>query len=522
MANSLIIDNKEEGVDIALLKDSKLIEFHTENEDLNYAVGDVYLGRVRKFSPGINAAFVDIGYGKDGFLHYQDLGPQIKSYLKFVDGVLSNKITSPNISNFKNEEDTDKIGKIMDCLTKDQRMLVQISKEPISTKGARITAEITFAGRYLVLVPFSNRVSVSSRIKNKAEKERLLRLLKSLRPKNFGIIVRTVAEDITAAEVDADLKDLVNKWNDCFYNIKKAKYGQKIIGEMSKASAYLRDMLNSSFKEIILNDKEMAEELKAYVKQIAPDKEKIVEHYDGQVPIFDKYGIEGQLKKSFGKTVIMKSSAYLVIEHTEALHVIDVNSGSVSRKKEDQETNAMAVNMESAEEVARQLRLRDMGGIIVVDFIDLKLEKNRKELYNKMKSLLDEEKVKHSCLPLSKFGLMQITRERVRPVMNIDTTEECPSCGGGGRIETSLVATDKIFTDLKKVLSKPNTKNLCIMVHPFVEAYINKPEGMLWFSTSLKKKWEKQLGKKFTVNSSEANELLEFYFLDEKGTLIEY
>lgn len=522
MANSLIIDNKGYGVDIALLKNEKLVEFHTEDESTSYNVGDVYLGRVRKFSPGINAAFVDIGYGKDAFLHYHDLGPQIRSYLKYVEGVLKNRIRTPDISNFKNEEDTKKEGSIMELLPKDQRLLVQISKEPISTKGARLTAEITFAGRYLVLVPFSNRVSVSSRIKNRSEKDRLLRLLKSIKPNNFGIIVRTVAENITAADVDADLQSLVKKWEECFYNIRKNKYGQKIVGEMNKASAYLRDMLNSSFKEIVLNDKEMAEELKEYVKQIAPDKESIVKHYKGQKPIFDQYGIEGQLKKSFGKMVMMPSSAYLVIEHTEALHVIDVNSGAVSRNKEDQETNALKVNLEAAEEVARQLRLRDMGGIIVVDFIDMKQDKNRKEVYNKMKSLLGQEKVKHSILPLSRFGLMEITRERVRPVMNIDTTEECPTCGGAGSIETSLVATDKIFTDLEKVLSKQEGNQICLMVHPFVEAFINKMDGKFWFASSLKKSWEKKLNRKFKVAASEANELLEYYFLDEQGSLIDF
>ncbi len=516
MASSLIIDHKESGVEVALLQDKLLVEFHKENQDINYHVGDVYLGRIRKFSPGINAAFVDIGYGKDGFLHYHDLGPQVHSYIKYVNGVLDGSITSPDIGKFKNEKSTNKDGKIDVVLKKEVRLMVQVSKEPISTKGARITAEITFAGRYLVLVPFSNRVSISQRVKSKQEKDRLVRLVKSLKPKNFGVIIRTVAEDVKSADLDADLKALVQKWNDCFESIKNYKYGTKLVGEMNMASAILRDIYNPSFSEVIVNDKTMMQDIKSYVGTIAKGKEKIVKFYNGQMPIFDHYNIESQVKQSFGKTVMMPSGAYLVIEHTEALHVIDVNSGATSRKKEDGETNALKVNIESAKEIARQLRLRDMGGIIVVDFIDMRQDKNRKLLYDTMKELLKKEKVKHSMLPLSRFGLMQITRERVRPEMKIDTTEVCPSCNGKGKVENSSeVTTAHIYNSIKEISKKHPKKNITVVVHPYIEAYLNK--GIA--SKSLKWRWE--LKTSFTVKSSDANELLEYYFIDKKGNMLD-
>jgi len=516
MASSLIVDHKETGVEIALLKDQHLVEFHKENQDIAYNVGDVYLGRIRKFSPGINAAFVDIGYGKDAFLHYHDLGPQVHTYIKYLNGIMDGSVKSSDIGNFKAEKSTSKDGKIDEVLNKEIRLLVQVSKEPISTKGARITAEITFAGRYVVLVPFSNRVSVSQRVKSKAEKDRLIRLMKSIKPKNFGVIIRTVAMDVKAADLDADLKSLVKNWEDCFENVKNYKYGNKILGDMNKVSAYLRDMLTPSFSEIIVNNQETYKELTSYLGKISKGKQNIVKHYKGQMPIFDQYNVESQIKQSFGKTVMMKSGAYLVIEHTEALHVVDVNSGATSRKKEDGESNAMRVNVESAKEVARQLRLRDMGGIIVVDFIDLREDKNRKLLYDTMKKLLNEEKVKHSVLPLSRFGLMQITRERVRPVMNIDTTETCPSCHGKGKVESSdVVATDHIFNSLREVMGQNPNKSITVVVHPFIEAYLNKGFPSNAF------KWRLRLKRSFTVKGSSANELLEYYFIDKKGGMIE-
>lgn len=515
MTNSIVIDHQEYGVRIAMLEDSKLVEFHTDEQAGRFTVGDVFLGTVRKFSTGLNASFVDLGSGKDAFLHYHDLGIQILSFKKYVQGVLGGKIKTSDISSFQNESPTQKEGLITDLLKSGEKILVQISKEPISTKGARLTGEITLAGRYLVLIPFSDRVSISSRITDKDERSKLIKLLRSIKPKNFGLIIRTVAaETVTFEDLKADLNELLKKWDSIFKSIQRNQTGKKLLKEQDITSAFLRDMLNDSFKEIIINNPEAMTQVKSYVKTISPDKEQIVKLYKGQMPVFDQHGVESQIKSSFGKFVPMGSGAYLVIEHTEALHVIDVNSGVTSRKGAGQEENALKVNLEAVDEVARQFRLRDMGGIIVVDFIDLKLDENRKLIFEKMKEALSTDKAKHSILPLSRFGLMEITRERIKPVMDIDTTEECPSCHGGGRIEASIVMIDRIYADLKKTLDRFTDKKVTLVLHPFMEGYLKS--GFL----SKHIKWQWQLKRMFSVKSSAANEMLEYYCLDAEGNFL--
>lgn len=515
MPNSIVIDHQEYGVRIALLEDSKLVELHTDEQSGKFTVGDVFLGTVRKFSTGLNASFVDLGSGKDAFLHYHDLGPQVLSFKRYVQGVLSGKIKTSDISDFPNDPSTPKDGLINDFLKAGEKILVQVSKEPISTKGARLTAEITLAGRYLVLIPFSDRVSISSRITDKDERSKLIKLLKSIKPKNFGLIIRTVAaETVTTEDLKLDLQSLINKWNSIFKSIQRNQTGKKLLKEQDLTSAFLRDMLNDSFSEILINDAEAMTQVKSYVKTIAPDKEQIVKQYKGQMPVFDEYKIEGQIKSSFGKFVPMGSGAYLVIEHTEALHVIDVNSGVTSRKDSGQENNALKVNLEAAEEVARQLRLRDMGGIIVVDFIDLKSDENRKQIYEKMKACLALDKAKYSVLPLSRFGLMEITRERIKPVMNIDTTEECPSCSGVGRIEASVVLIDRIYADVRKAVDKFSDKQITLVLHPFLEGYIKSGFWSKHWS------WQWELKRRLGIKSSAANELLEYYFIDKSGEFL--
>lgn len=515
MPNSIVIDHQDYGVRVALLQDHKLVELHTDEDISRFTVGDVFLGTVRKFSTGLNASFVDLGVGKDAFLHYHDLGPQVLSFKKYAQGILSGKIKSSDISHFQNEKKTEKEGLITDILKSGEKILVQISKEPISTKGARLTGEVTLAGRYLVLIPFSDRISVSSRITDKEERTKLIKLLRSIKPKNFGLIIRTVAsETMKIEDLQADLKDLLRKWNVIFKSIQNNRTGKKLLEEQDIITAFLRDKLNDSYKEIIINNEEAMSNIKSYVKTISPDKEKIVKHYKGQMPVFDEHGVEGQIKASFGKFVPMGSGAYLVIEHTEALHVIDVNSGVTSRKDSDQESNALKVNLETVQEVARQLRLRDMGGIIVVDFIDMKSDENRKLIFEKMKEALSTDKAKHSILPLSRFGLMEITRERIKPVMNIDTTEECPSCSGAGRIESSIVMIERIYADLQRTIQKYPGKKITLVLHPFLEGYLKS--GFI----SKHLKWEWDLKTRFSLKSSAANEILEYYFLDPKGEFL--
>ncbi len=508
MNNELVIDVTASEIAIALLVDKQLAEINKEKSNLQFAVGDIYLGKVKKTMPGLNAAFVDVGYEKDAFLHYLDLGPQFSSLKKFVNATLARKGKVPMLQRFKNEPDIDKNGKIADVLAAGQFVLVQIAKEPISTKGPRLSSEISIAGRNLVLIPFSDKVSVSQKIASSEERNRLKTLVTSIKPKNYGVIVRTVAEGKKVAELDAELKSLVRKWENAIDQIKPNEAPRIVVSELSRTSAILRDMLNGSFSNIWLNDEALVDEVKSYIATIAPEKEDIVKLYTGNAPIFEHFGVEKQIKSLFGKTVSMKSGAYLIIEHTEALHVIDVNSGNRSKSAQDQETNALEVNLIAATEIARQLKLRDMGGIVVVDFIDMQNIDHKQMVFDRMKEAMANDRAKHNILPLSKFGLMQITRQRVRPEMNIDVIEKCPTCNGTGQIRPSILLDNEIENQLKSILDREKVGFVEIRVHPFVAAYFNK--GFIPLSL----KWSLHYKCRIKVTGSTSYDFLQYHFFN--------
>lgn len=512
MDKELIIRSSSDFVDFALLKDGKLIELHRDEEDNKFAVGDVFIAKIRKAVPGLNAAFVNVGYEKDAFLHYHDLGPKLPSLLKFVKRVSTGKHTDFLLKNFQFEKDIDKDGSIADALKPNQSVLVQIVKEPISTKGPRISSELSIAGRYIVLVPFSDRISISQKIESKEEKDRLKRLVKSITPKGFGVIVRTVAEGKKVVELDTDLQNLLSRWTAMCKKLNKAPHPSKVLGEMNKASSILRDIFNDSFSSIVVDDEELYMQIKDYVHLIAPKKESIVKHYQNGVPIFEKYGIERQIKTSFGRTVSMAKGAYIVIEHTEALHVIDVNSGNRSNKEKNQEDTALEVNMISATEIARQLRLRDMGGIIVVDFIDMGNAENRKKLYNHLREEMKDDKAKHKILPPSKFGLIQITRQRVRPERNIETKEENPNISGE-EIEAPIKVIQRITQDMERIFKK-DYKKVTLNTHPFIAAFLTK--GF----PSIRSKWFLEHKKWVKILPRDAYTYLEYHFFDKNGDKI--
>lgn len=514
MNKELIIRSSSENVDFALLKDGKLIELQKDEDGNKFSVGDIFIAKVRKTVPGLNAAFVNVGYEKDAFLHYHDLGPKLDSLLKFTKRVSTGKLKDFSLRNFPFEKDIEKDGKISDVLKSNQSILVQIVKEPISTKGPRISSELSIAGRYIVLVPFSERISISQKIESKEEKDRLKRLVKSIKPKGFGIIVRTVAEGKKVAELDKDLHNLLSRWTAMCKKLHKAHHPSKVLGEMNKTSSILRDIFNDSFTSIVVDDEVLHIKIKDYLQEIAPKKESIVKLYQSNVPIFEKYGIERQIKTSFGKTVSMAKGAYLVIEHTEALHVIDVNSGNRSNKAKSQEETALEVNLIAATEVARQLRLRDMGGIIVVDFIDLSNVENRKTLYNHLKNEMSDDRAKHKILPPSKFGLIQITRQRVRPEMNIKTREVDPSSlNGNDEVEAPIVLVQKITNDLEQLFKK-DYKKITLNTHPFIAAFLTK--GF----PSIRSKWFFEHKKWVKIIPRDAYTYLEYHFYDKNGTLI--
>jgi len=510
MDKELIVRSSSEHVDFALLKDGKLIELHKDEGGNKFSVGDVFIAKIRKSVPGLNAAFVNVGYEKDAFLHYHDLGPKLPTLLKFTKRVSTGRLNDFSLKNFPFEKDIDKDGRIADAIKSNQSTLVQIVKEPISTKGPRISSELSIAGRYIVLVPFSDRISISQKIEDRVEKERLKRLVKSITPKGFGIIVRTVAKGKKVAELDKDLQNLLSRWTAMCKKLPKAHHPSKVLGELNKASSILRDIFNDSFTSIIVDDEELYIQIKDYVQEIAPKKESIVKLYQSNVPVFEKHGIERQIKTSFGKTVSMAKGAYLVIEHTEALHVIDVNSGNRSNKANNQEDTALEVNIISATEIARQLRLRDMGGIIVVDFIDMSNAENRKKLYNHLRDEMKEDRAKHKILPPSKFGLIQITRQRVRPEMNIKTREVNPNGGNGSEVEAPIVLVQKITHDLQQLFKK-DYKKVTLNTHPFIAAFLTK--GF----PSIRSKWFFEHKKWVKVLPRDAYTYLEYHFFDKNG-----
>lgn len=516
VSKDLIIDVGVSEVSLALLEDKQLTELNKEKRNVKFSVGDIYLGKVKKIMPGLNAAFVNVGYERDAFLHYLDLGAQFRTQHKYYTTAVQRQGRISPLHKIKPDEDIDKDGKITDVLTTGQTVIVQITKEPISTKGPRLASEISLAGRNLVLMPFSDKVSISSKIESSEEKNRLKTLVQSIKPKNYGVIVRTVAEGKKVAVLDAELKELVKRWESAFSAIKKEIKAPKLfIGEMNRTSTILRDMLNVTFNSIHVNDSALAEEIRNYIREIAPEKEKIVKLYSGTIPIFDHFGINKQIKALFGKTVSFKHGAYLIIEHTEALHVIDVNSGNRARSGNDQEANALEVNMEAAGEIARQLRLRDMGGIIVVDFIDMQSTENKQLLFDKVKDVMGNDRTKHNILPLSKFGLMQITRQRVRPEMNIVTDEKCPACQGTGQIRPAILFDDQLESALSIIVDKIKTRKLVLNVHPFVAAYLKK--GLI----PIFRKWNFRFKILLKVQAVESYHMLEYHFYDRYGNEID-
>ncbi len=483
MIRELFVEADNDEIKIALLEDKNLVELNKEKNNLQFSVGDVYLGRVKKIIPGLNAAFVDVGYFKDAFLHYLDLGPQFVSLQRYLTQALNQNHFNPSLNIFEPSPDISKNGKINQILKSGQPIVVQIAKEPISTKGPRLTSEISIPGRNIVLIPFSNKVSVSQKIKSAEERQRLKYLVESLLPDNYGAIVRTACEGKNVNDLDAELRELIKKWESSFANLYQKTPPALILSELDRTHAILRDMLNESFTNIFVNDKQIAQTMRSFVQSIEPEKEKIIRLYQGKTALFEQFGINKQIKSLFGRTVTLKSGIYLVIEHTEALHVIDVNSGHRQVNENDQEQNALEVNLIAAEEIARQLRLRDLGGIIVIDFIDMYKAENKKILYDRMKKLMEKDRAKHNILPLSKFGLMQITRQRVRPEINIVTTEKCPNCNGTGKSSSTILISSQIEAYIEYLAQKTPYKFFHIKANPYVAAYLKN--GLL----SLRFKW---------------------------------
>lgn len=506
----LYVNAGEKDIEIALLENNTLVELHKEKINSNFMVGDIYLGRVRRVVPGMNAAFVDIGHEKDAFLHISDLGNKVLTFNKYIREKLQGGRFDLMRQEYPLEPLVSKSTGIKDIFSFNQLVMVQVVKEAISTKGPRVSCEISYAGRFLVLIPFANEIMISQKIKNRKERSRLLGLVSGIKPKNVGIIIRTVAEKQGKEELLADLRDLLEKWKATLDNISGTYFPKKLCSELNRTSSLLRDMLNDSFTAIYTNSRQQYENLSSYVRQIAPNQAGIVKYHNRPTPLFEYYGIDRQIKSGFGKIVAIKNGIYLIIEQTEAMYVIDVNSGHKMDSQKPQEENILKVNMEAAVEIARQLRLRDIGGIIIVDFIDMRLAENRKALYNRMVEEMKKDRVNHTILPINKFGLIQITRQRVRPETNTDLLEKCPSCHGSGKIKPAVMVLDEIQENLEFLMRNHRHKCLTLQVHPIIYAYLKR--GF----PSLHLQWVWRAKQWFRLKAMPSFQLLEYRFHNKR------
>ncbi len=508
MEKELIINSTDDSVDIALLENKRLVELHQERHGSAFNVGDIFLGRIKKTMPGLNAAFVEIGHPRDAFLHYTDCGPTLSSVIKYTKGATKSKTNTSRLDSFDIPPEIDKKGSIDKVLKKGDFLLVQVLKEPISTKGPRLSCEITIPGRYVVLSPFKNIVAVSKKLSSEEERTRLKKVTESIKPKNFGVIVRTAAEGKKVADIHEDILSLMDKWDQIYKKMRSAQKYKKVLKELDKTETIMRDLLNDSFNRVVVNDSDSYANMKDYLGGFDKDRAKILELYKGKRDIFDQYGISRQIKSSFGKTYTMRSGAYLVIEHTEAMHVIDVNSGP-KMKNTDQETAAIQVNLEAAQEIARQMKLRDLGGIVIIDFIDMRTPENKTRLLKEFKKFMASDRAQHTVLPLTKFGLLQVTRQRTRPEINISTAEMCPSCEGTGKVTPSLLVSDEIERNLSHICNARPKSKISLEAHPYVVAYLK--EG--W--PSVRMKWRMTYNKWVKLRSNMDLPLNKYRFYDQ-------
>ncbi|AFJ90552.1 Rne/Rng family ribonuclease [Blattabacterium sp. (Blaberus giganteus)] len=476
MNKELIINAEEQEVKIALLEEGKLLELHIDIFDKKFSVGDIYLGIVKKILYGLNAAIIDIGHSKGAFLHYDDVGFQIDKMLNFIS---KNHVKKE----YNHLEDNNSIDHILYI---GQKILVQISKEPISNKGLKLTTKICIPGRNLILIPFSEKIFISKKIKNVKERSRLISYIKKIIPHKFGVIIRTVADNETEKVLNEELIFLIKKWKKTLNNLMKLLPPVRVLSESSKTYCLLRDIFNNDFQSIYCNNSFLCQEIHSYLSLIYPEKTNIIKYYKGNVPIFKKYGIEKQIQIFLGKNVPLENGAYLIIEHTEALHVIDVNSGTSNHMmknctESERKDNILKINLLAATEIARQLRLRDMGGIIVVDFIDMSDSVQKKQLYEHLKEKMKNDRAKHHILPPNKFGLVQFTRHRVRPELkkiNINN-KNSP--------ENYIHHLEFVLETIVK-----NHKGIQLHIHSFVSAYLKKGFPSIQQKWLLKyKKWIK-------------------------------
>nr|BCX00248.1 MAG: hypothetical protein KatS3mg041_0294 [Bacteroidota bacterium] len=466
MQKEIIIHATQGQTRVALVEHGELAELLVETPENARTVGDIYVGRIRRVMPGLRAVFVDIGQRQDAFLHFSDIAPTLLDFQRLL-GI------EPRLNSRLYAGKSEQAAPLWAYLEKDQPIVVQIMKEPIGRKGSRISTNISLPGRFLVLVPFADYVAVSKKIVSYRERRRLQVLARNLLPPGFGVIVRTVSEGKDARSLDQDLQNLLKTWREVENRIRSAAPPERVYEDLGMVSSVIRDLFRDDFDRILTDDPELYRQIKAYVRQVAPHMESCVQLYRGKKPIFDYVGIQKDVESVFSRRVKLPSGGHIVIEHTEAMHVIDVNSGPYAPRR-DQEENALQTNLEAAREIARQLRLRDLGGIIVVDFIDLRDPKNRQKVYEELKKEFAKDRAKTSLLPMSEFGLVQITRQRIRPGVLHALSDPCPTCGGTGVVQSTTSLVMDIENWIRRFRLRSGERLVELRVHPYLRAFLTK------------------------------------------------
>lgn len=494
MKKDIIINSTANEHRIAILEDGKLAELFVETPGKERMVGDIYFGKVAKVMPGIRAAFIDVGLQQDAFLHFSDIGSSLSEYNALFDEEdddedspdesvqathvpgLGGGAAAPDVEKRRggppngNRDRGERRGPDIN-LEKGQEILVQITKEPIGKKGVRVTSEISLPGRFLVLLPFDGKIGVSKKLVDYKEKRRLRKVVRSILPEGFGAIIRTVAEGKEDALIKQDLEEQIRVWRTIEKAVKTETAPALVYKDMTTTSSVIRDLFGDKVEHVVVDDRKLIKEIKAYVQWMSPDMLDRVELYKSKEPIFDKYGVEKDILALMSKKVWLKSGGYVIIEKTEAMTVIDVNSGRYAAKRE-QELNSLRTNLEASREICRQLRLRDIGGIIVIDFIDLDDEKNKKKVYDEMKKELRKERAKVTVLPLTDFGLMQITRQRIRQNVQMSFSDTCPTCGGTGLVQSKTSTLNQIERWIKRFKSESREFRVQLRVNPAIAIYL--------------------------------------------------
>jgi ribonuclease G len=466
MQKEIIINSSPSQNRVAITEESTLVDFFVDNPEKRRMVGDIYHGKVARVLPGIRAAFIDIGLKHDAFLHFSDIGDsfhEFQSVLDEEDSEISVDEDEAN-GNVKKDENNKKSSSIPK-LHKGQDIIVQIIKEPVVNKGVRISSAISIPGRFCVLLPFDNKIGISKKISDYKERKRLKILARGIIPENCGLIIRTAAREQDEASLESDIKYLVNTWEKIQSKVKNSKPPELLHKDLTTTTSVIRDLFTPNVLKVFIDSKSLYKEIREYVQLVQPELLDKIEYYKSRMPIFDAFKIEQQIKTLMGRKAPMPSGGHIVIDHTEAMTVIDVNSGRYAAKKE-QELNSLKTDLEAAREIVRQLRLRDIGGLIVIDFIDLEEDKNRKKIYDELRKEFKKDRAKIALLPMTDFGIVQITRQRVRQNIVQSINEVCSYCSGSGIMTKRSSVIHDIDEWLKRYKTEGKHRSLILSVHP--------------------------------------------------------